>query len=141
MKYYNKQEEVRTLSTNKQPFKRVEMYFTYTMLYEDAFEATNDMTKESEDNRNEANSEPELVEDEDDEYEINPFTENFSKFNVINTADETSEWVINENIKFSFAPAVASDSMSSCTGTEVDSLSELEILVKFNLPIRPSLVS
>lgn len=71
---------------------------------------------------------------------INPHID-FSKVDVIDTADEADEWVINKNIKLAYTPANAFDSLLSCTSTEVYSLSEYEILKTFHLPIWSSLIS
>lgn len=80
------------------------------MLYEHTLEASNESTEERGDSGNEADFKPKPLEEEDAEYEINSLI-NFSKVNVIDTIDEAGEWVISENIKFTYAPAVTSDSM------------------------------
>lgn len=107
------------------------------ILDEDDLEASNESAEEGDDSGNEADSKP--LEEEDEEYEIKPFI-NFNKIIVIDATNEANEWVINKNIKFAYAPTIASDSMSSHTRTEIDSLSELEILTIFYLPIWSSLL-
>lgn len=109
------------------------------MLYEDALEASNESTEEGNDSNNEVDSKSKPLEEENEEYEINSLID-FNKINVIDIADEADEWVIDENIKFSYVPAVSSDSIPSCTSTEIDSLPALEMLTTFYLSIRSSLL-
>lgn len=57
IKYCNEHGEVCILIADKQLFKVVDNYFIDTMLYEYVLEASNESTKESDDNSNEADSE------------------------------------------------------------------------------------
>jgi len=69
MKYIGEVEKVRTLIAERHPFKKVENYFTDSLLYQDSLENDKNPHPEELDCSNEADMEP-----EDDEclWEINP---------------------------------------------------------------------
>lgn len=117
MKYFGKHGGVRTLVVEKQPFKGVENYFTDVMLYGDVHETSEELARENYDNNNELDSEPELAENNNFDYEINPFERDIDKLNLISATNEVGKWAINENLGFSYSLVVASDSMPSCTST------------------------
>ena len=58
MKYANEQGRVRMLIVENHPFKRVENYFTDSLLYQDPLELTEDPTPEDHDSGNEADTKP-----------------------------------------------------------------------------------
>lgn len=109
----------------KQPFEGVENSFTNGLLYEDILEASEDVDEENYDNENEVDYKLEPTKDSDFEYEINLLILNLEKLDVSNIADETSEWIINDNIDFAYVSIVPSDFVPSCTSTEADSMPEL----------------
>lgn len=83
----------------------MENYFTDAMLYEDTLETSTgstEDTRENYENGNEADTEPEPVNEEDFEFEINPLVVNSDIIDVTNTADEVGQWFINENLDFAY---------------------------------------
>jgi len=72
IKYTDEWERVRTLNTEKHPFKRIENYFTDSLLYQDPLEFAEDPTPNDHDSSNEADIELEL--EEECLWKINPLS-------------------------------------------------------------------
>ena len=59
LKYANEEGGIRILIAEKHPLKRIENYFTYSLLYQDLLEVAKNPPPEDPDSGNEANAEPE----------------------------------------------------------------------------------
>jgi len=101
---------VRTLIAERHPFKRVENYFTDSLLYQGSLEADENPHQKELDSVKEAYTEP-----EEDEclWEINPLVTNIGKLGSDTTANIEDEWFINENLDLAYFFAFTSDSVPS----------------------------
>ena len=63
MKYTDEYERVRTLIAKRHPFKRVENYFTDSLLYQSSLETDENLQPEASDSGNKADTEPEVEEE------------------------------------------------------------------------------
>ena len=88
MKYIGEDEKLRTLITERHPFKLVENYFTDSLFYQDSLETDENPHPEEPDSGNEADTEP-----EEDEclWEINPLVMSIDKLNFYTTAHVEDE--------------------------------------------------
>jgi len=118
MKYAGERGRVRTLITEKHPFKRVENYFTDSLLYQDPLELVEDPTSEDHDSGNEADTE--LEPEEECLWEINPLVTSVDKLDFNNTFDIEGEWFISENVDLTYLSALASNSVPSYTSTDIE---------------------
>ena len=90
---------------------------------------------------NEADIEPEA--EEECLWELNPLVTSINKLDVNNTADDVSEWYINEELDLTYFSVFTSDSVPSDTSTDVgddpwsaiDALTSLHVLVRSSLTV------
>jgi len=126
------------LIAEKYMFKGVKNYFTNSFLYQDPLEATEDPSLEDSDSDNEVDTEPEPK--EKCLWELNPLIMSIDKLDFNNTANNVGEWSISENFDLAYLSALASDSVSSDTSTDVNSdpLSTIDVLTSLHAPVRSS---
>ena len=117
MKHIDGDGKVRTLIADRYLFKRVENYFTDSLLNQDSLVIDENPQPEELDSGNEADIEPEA--EEECLWELNPFITSINKLYVNNTANDVGEWHINEELDLVYFSVFASDSMPSDTSTDV----------------------
>jgi len=88
----------------KQPFKRVENYFTDALLYQEANEVAKEPLLEDDDSCNEANSESE--EETPATLDFKPIVAYFNDPQCNNPIEDDGEWVINENVTFDYPVSI-----------------------------------
>jgi len=139
MKYIDGDGKVRTLIAERHPFKRVENYFTDSLLYQDSLEMNENPQLEEPDSGNEANVEPEA--EKEYLWELNPLVTSINKLDVNNTTNDIGEWYINEDLDLAYLSVFASDSVPSDTSTDVsgDPWSAIDALTSLHVPVRSSL--
>jgi len=98
------------LIDEKHPFKRVENYFTDSLLYQDPLEVVEDSSPEDLDSGNEADTE--LEPEGECLWELNPLATSIEKLDFNNTANDECEY-INENLDLAYLFALTSDSVPS----------------------------
>ena len=118
MKYVDGDGKVRTLIAERYPFKRVENYFTDSLLYQDSLKIEKNPQPEELDSDNEADVEPEA--EEKCLWELNSLVTSVNKFDVNNTASDIDEQYINKELDLAYFSVLASDSVPSDTSTDVD---------------------
>jgi len=89
MKYVNGDGKVKTLIAERHPFKRVENYFTDSLLYKDSLETDENLQLEELDSSNEADVEPKA--EEKCLWELNPLVMGVNKLDVNNTTNDVGE--------------------------------------------------
>ena len=116
MKYIDEHENVRILITERHPFKRVENFFTDSLLYQDSLETDENPHPEEHDSGNNTDTEQ-----EEEEYllEINFLVTSVDKLDFNTTANVEGEWFINEILYLAYFSAFVSDFVSSDTSTNV----------------------
>ena len=117
-KYIDGDGKVQTLIVERHPFKRVENYFTDSLLYHYSLETGENPQPEEPNSSNEANIKPEA--EEECLWELNLLVTSINKLNVNNTAKDVGEWYINEELDLAYFSVFASDSVPSDTSTDVD---------------------
>jgi len=95
---------VRTVFAEKQPFKGVENYFSYALLYQEANKVAKEPLPEDVDSGNEADSEPE--EDTSDTFSFKPIVAYLNDPERNNPIEDHGRWVINESINFNYPVSV-----------------------------------
>ena len=139
MKYVGGDEKVRTLISQRHPFKGVENYFTDSLLYQDSLEANENPHPEELDTGNKADTEP-----EEDKclWETNFLTTSIGKLSSDTTANVEGEWFINDDLDLAYFSAFASDSVSSGSSTDMNSdpWSAMNALTSLYAPIKSSLL-
>ena len=93
------------------------------------------------DSGNEADVEPEV--EEECLWELNSLVTSVNKLNDNNTANDVSEWYINEVLDLAYFFVFASDSVPSDTSTDVndDPWSVIDALISLHAPVRLSLTA
>ena len=137
MKYIDGSGKVRTLITERHPFKGVENYFTDSLLYQDSVETDEISQPEEPDSGNEADTESEK---EECMWELDPLVTSTNKLDVDNTADDVGGWYLNEDLDLAYLSVFASDSVPSDTSTEVDDdlWSAMDALTSLHVPVKSS---
>jgi len=87
--------------TATQPFKGVENYFNDSLLYQETGKVVKQPLPDDIDNDNEANSE--LEEDTTTNFAMEPIVAYLYDPDCNNSAENDSEWVINENVAFNYS--------------------------------------
>ena len=140
MKYVDEGSKVLMLIAERHPFKRVENYFTDSLLYQDFLKANENPPPKEPDSGNEADVEPKAK--EECIWELNPFLMSIDKLDVNNTANDVGEWYINEDLDLAYFSVFASNSIPLDTSTDIDDdlWSAIDALTSLQAPVRSSLV-
>ena len=139
MKYVYGGGKVRTLITERHPFKEVENYFTDSLLYQDSLKVDENPQSEEPDSSNEADIEPEA--EEECLWELNPFVTSINKLDVNNTSNDVDEWYINEGLDLAYFSVFASNSVPSDISIDVDDdpWSAIDALTSLHVSVRSTL--
>jgi len=94
------------LITERHPFKGVENYFTDSLLYQDSLETDENPQLEELDSSNEADVEPEAL--EECLWVLSPLVTSVNILDVNNTAHDVGKWYINEVLDLAYFSVFAS---------------------------------
>jgi len=139
MKYVDEEEKARMLIAKRHPFKRVENYFTDSLLYQDSIKTDENPHPDEHDSGNEADMKPE---EEEYLWKINLLVTSIDKLDFNTTTNVEGEWFINENLDLAYFFLYASDFVPSDTSTDVDNdpWSAMDALTSLRVPIKSSLM-
>ena len=101
-KYVEDDATVRTVFTEKQPFKGVKNYFTDALLYQETGEASKESLPNDDDSGNEADSESKA----DMPAIFEPIIACLNNLQCNTPSEDEGEWVINDNIFFDYPMSV-----------------------------------
>ena len=100
---------------------------------------------ESQSKEPDSGNEPDIKPEAEEEclWELDPLVTSINKLDVNNTADDVSEWYINEELDLAYLSRFASDSVPSDTSTDVgdDPWSAIDALTSLHVPVRSYLMA